>query len=206
MRNVQQMLIAAGMLAAVLSTPMARANIDLEWRPLDQTVHTGETARIGLYAVSDSPVDQYFSAAQVIIGWDPNCMDLTGLDQAGSVPLYASSFPPDDAFGLNEAVPPADGDGLWVGLAFPGVLPATPAGSLLTSLLFQALGPVAGTNVTILISGGSPTGYTKVIGEIPNLNVLGTIGAPATVTILPEPTAGLLALSVALLWSRRVVR
>lgn len=167
----------------------ARATIDLEWRPLQTTALVGQTLGVGLYAVSDSDVDQYFSAAQVIVAWDVGHLELLGVNQSGALPLFSSSFPLNDAFGLNEVSPPADGDGLWVGLAFPSVLPATPAGSLLTTLMFEALAETPLTSIAILASAGDPVGHTKIIGEIPNQDVLGAIGPPAEVTIVPEPAS-----------------
>ena len=172
----------------------ARGNeidIDLEWRPLEQTAAVGETVGVGLYAVSAGESPHYFSAAQVIINWDAAYLELLGTDETGGVGLYSSGFPADDAFGLNEASPPADGDGLWVGLAFPDVLPATPDGSLLTTLIFEAVAPTPGTAVAMVPSGGDPLGYTKIIGDEPGLDVLGTIGPPASIQIVPEPATAM---------------
>jgi hypothetical protein len=180
----------------------AHAAINLEWRPLSTTAGVSQNIGIGLFAVSDNEFIQNFSAVQVIMAWDPDHLQLLGVNQSGAVPLFSSSFPLHDGFGLNESSPPADGNGLWVGLAFPGVQPATPAGSLLTTVVLRTLAATPLTSVAMLANGGDPTGYTKVIGEIPNQNVLGAIGGPARVTITPEPAAlsQLLWLS---LWRRR---
>ncbi len=71
---------------------------------------------LGLYAVSDAPHDQFFSAVQAIIAWDPEYLRLVGTDQTDAIGLFSQGFMLGDAFGLNEACPPADGDGLWAGL------------------------------------------------------------------------------------------
>lgn len=53
---------------AVLVAIPAWANINLEWRPLSQTVEVGDLIEIEIWAVSDSSADQMFSAAQTKIG------------------------------------------------------------------------------------------------------------------------------------------
>jgi hypothetical protein len=198
----------AAMMAVALAAA-TRADINLEWRPAHTVTTVGAEVCLGLYAVSDAPLDQHFSAVQAIIAWDPDHLRLIGTDQTDAITLFSAGFMPDDAFGLNEASPPADGDGLWTGLAFPDVLPATPDGSLLTTMIFEALLPADGTGVAILPSAGDPLGYTKVIGDVPGLDVLGHIGPPVSITIVPE-AGGLGLFMVALLaiqgarWRRRV--
>ena len=54
-------------------------------------------------------------------------------------------------------------------------------------MIFEALLPVDGTGVAILPSAGDPLGYTKVIGDVPGLDVLDHIGPPVNVVIVPEP-------------------
>ena len=190
--------LAMAALVMVSLAASTRADINLEWRPTHAVATVGAEVGLGLYAVSDAPHDQFFSAVQAIIAWDPNHLRLIGTDQTGGIGLFSAGFMPDDAFGLNEACPPADGDGLWAGLAFPSVLPATPDGSLLATMIFEALLPVDETGVAILPSAGDPLGYTKVIGDVPGLNVLGHIGPPVSVAIVPEP-GGLGLFMVALL-------
>lgn len=165
--------------------------ISLEWRPTEVETTVGNTFGLGLYAVADAEQPVYFSAIQTIIGWEPHALSLAGIDQSGAIDLYSSGFPQNDAYNLNEASPPADGDGLWVGLAFPQTLPASPDGTLLTTVVFEALEVSTGTSVAILPTGGDPVGQTKVIGEVPNQNILGSIGMPASITVVPEPASAL---------------
>ena len=183
------------------------ADIDLEWRPLSQTVNVGDPLGIGLYAVSDSSEAQWFSSTQVILSWDPTYLELTGNDTAGALPLFGSSFLLGDSFGINEANPPADGDGMWVGLApFGQELDVTPEGSLLTTITFNALAETPGTWVTMLESSQHPPlppGYTKMLNA-QSEDVLGQLGSPASVTIVPEPsTMALGILAAAFIWRRR---
>lgn len=185
--------VASILLAMGFSVSPVVAAIGLEFRPAGQTVNLGDTVGVGLYAVSDSSVDQLLSAADVIFGWDNAVLMLIGLDQTGAAPLLASFFPAGDPHGLNEAVPPADGDGLytaWANLGSP--VAATPAGTLLTTFLFSADALTPGTDLLILPSGGNPIGYTTVWdGTTANTPVTGTLQG-AQITIVPEPASALL--------------
>jgi hypothetical protein len=146
-------------LVASVRALAAPGTISLEWRPTLQTVSVGETVGIGLYAVSDSGEPEQFSAVQAVIAWDNEHLLLMGTDESGAIGLFSSGFPAGDAYNLNETSPPADGDGLWVGLAFPDPLPATPEGSLLTTVLFEALAPTSGAWAEILPNGGNPPAW-----------------------------------------------
>src|SRR5436190_15817065 len=76
---------------------------------------------------------------------------------------------------------------MWIGLAPLGAansIPATPAGTLLTTFQFHALAATSpSTIVNIVPSAGNPVGQTIVYdGTIPNTNVTGTLSS-ATITI-----------------------
>ncbi|MCK4340746.1 MAG: PEP-CTERM sorting domain-containing protein [Phycisphaerae bacterium] len=195
-----------GLLAAYLIVPAAFADINLEYRVAANPWWVGDAVEVGLYAVSDNPGDyQSFSAIRTVFDWDPTYLDLLQLDQSGAVPLMSSAFPVADAWDLNEVVPPQDGDGLYQALAnFGGPVEATPEGALITTFLFEALLPTPATPVNILIEGGDPMIDTAVIdGEVPGLNVTGTLTG-ATITIIPEPaTLGLLAAAGLMRLTRR---
>ncbi len=170
----------------------ALANINLEFRPPSQNVVTGNTANIGLYAVSDDETDQLLMSAQVIIAWDPSFLQLLGIDHTGAVPLESSEFPANDPFNLNEVVPPQDGDGLYVALAPLGdPVAATPEGTLLTTFQFLTLAETPQTAVDILECAGDPEGHTIVYdGTVPNLDVTGTLtGAIVVIVSGPVPVA-----------------
>lgn len=169
--------LAAGGLCA-LAASGARANINLEWRPASQTVNVGDTVRVGLYAVSDSTADQSLSAMNVIIAWDPLKLRLIGVDDAGGAALSFSGFPA-DPYQLNEFDPPGDGDGLYVAFAELGdVVLATPAGTLITTFVLEAVAQTPQTTLAILEDAGNPPGQTIVYdGEHPNRDVTGTLGS-----------------------------
>ena len=193
-------LLLAGLLA-----PAARADINLEYRTNNPWL-VGETVAVQLYAVSDDPGDyQSFSAIRTIFDWDPNYLELLQVDQTGAVPLMSSGFPSNDAWGLNEEVPPQDGDGLYQALAnFNTPVETTTAGVLVTTFLFEALQVTPATPVNILVEGGNPLYDTAVIdGVIAGLNVTGTL-AGTPVEIVPEPaTLSLATLGILLILRRR---
>ncbi|MHC4219869.1 MAG: hypothetical protein ACYSU7_15615 [Planctomycetota bacterium] len=175
------------MLLGLAATPAA-ANIDLELRPAIQTVFIGPGAEVdvGLYAVSDSAGDQLLSAIDAIIQWDPEYLKLLGNHGIGAVTLIASGFPLGDPFGLNEADPPQDGDGMYVAWAQLGTpVAATPAGTLITTFVFEPIKYNPATPVNILSTAGSPPGNSVVYdGTVPGLDVTGTLGG-CLIEILP---------------------
>jgi hypothetical protein len=170
-----------------LAAAPAAANINLELRPTLQTVFLGPEAQVevGLYAVSDDESDQFLSAIDAIIQWDPGFLQLLGNHGEGAVTLIASGFPA-DPFNLNEADPPKDGDGMYVAWAPLGVpVAATPEGSLITTFVFEPLVYTPATPVNILAAAGDPVGHTIVFdGSEPGLNVTGTLSG-CLIEILP---------------------
>ncbi|MCC7292883.1 MAG: hypothetical protein IT449_12550 [Phycisphaerales bacterium] len=172
------MRIFAGLGWTLLLAAAARADINLEWRPVMQTHPVGATLRVGLYAVSDSAEDQYLAAVDVIFAWSPTHVRLLGNDDAGSPGWLYSGFP-DDPYQLNESNPPQDGDGLYNALAnFGEPVAATPEGTLLTTFEFLALADTPATILDILEEAGNPPGETVVYDAfIPNLDVTGTLGS-----------------------------
>lgn len=155
----------------------ALGDVHLEWRPIEKTVVVGATAEIGCYAISDDPkAPQRFSAVDLIMAWDPDVLKLLGVDNTGAVDLFSSNFP-EDPFGLNETIPPQDGDGLYQALANLGQsVEATPEGTLLTTLQFLAVATTSATEVAMLAQGGSPTTQTVVWDAlIPNHPITGTL-------------------------------
>jgi hypothetical protein len=193
------MCIVCVVIACIVLPSGVLASINLDLRPLAQTVNLGDAVDVGLFAVSDSGVNQLMSAADVILGWNPTFLSLLGNDNTDAVPLLVSGFPATDPYGLNETVPPQDGDGLYLAYAFGGQpVAATPTGTLLTTFRFQTLVLTAETDVRVLPHAGSPVGSTVVYdGTTPGLYVTGSLGS-AAVTIVPEPTT-FIALAVGVL-------
>ena len=178
---------AAVALYTVTESAGADDVIHLELRPPFQTVDPGNTVDIGLYAVSDEG-EQGFSALNIVFAWNPTCLELLGLDHSGAVPLGWSYLPAGDPFGVNEIVPPADGNGLYIATS-PG--PGMPVmtneeGVLIVTFQFQAIESTPHTEVELLpyiTIPGYPICITEVYDDdIPGLNILGTI-SNATVEI-----------------------
>ncbi len=192
-KHLPELLSSAAVLALVaLPLPAATGDeelINLEWRPDALTVEVGDPVALGLWAYTNPEELQLFRALDMVFTWDPIYLQLDGLDDGGAVELLSSAFPPDDPYGLNEIVPPQDGDGYyqaWAHLGEP--IEVSPGGILLTTFEFTALTPTAGTLVDIALSGGSPLLETTVWGG-PDANtiVTGTLGE-TWVEIIPEPT------------------
>lgn len=162
--------------STLLAAPAA-ANINIEFRPPLQTVFLGldDEVEIGLYAVSDDAGEQLLAALQVLIQWDPAFLELLGNHGDGAVAMLSSDFP-DDPFGLNEVIPPQDGDGIYVGLApLSNPAAATPEGTLITTFVFGPAAVTPGTPVDILRTAGTPPTETIVFdGEVANLDVTGS--------------------------------
>lgn len=172
--------------------PAAQGFINVEFRALTPSVEVGQTARIGIFVVSDRSTDQLMSAAQIIVRWDTAFLRLLGNHQIGATPLLSSGFPVPEPYGLNEANPPQDGLGVYFAFS-PFGMPthAVPEGTLLTTLTFESLHETASTPVEIVVAGGNPLGRTTVFdGTTPNTDVTGTLTG-AGITIVPAPAAGL---------------
>jgi hypothetical protein len=168
---------------ALAANCQAVANINVEFRPANQTVAVNDTVNLGLYIVSDDGTDQLMSSAEIVFTWEWQYLQLLGVDDTGGAQLMP--FPPFPIYlPLNEADPPADGDGIYIALAFGGQpVAATPTGTLLTTFQFKALQVTTGTPVGIPGSSANPLGTTVVWdGTIPNFPVTGTLTG-ATVVI-----------------------
>ncbi len=165
----------------------AAAYINLEFRTANPW-HAGDTVRVGLYAVSDTPDTQPFDAVQALCFWDPAFLTLLGTDQTGAVSWELAGFTPNDPFGFNESNPPQDGDGLWYASNPPSVpILATAQGVLLTTFEFQALTNTGSTSVNLVLTATKPghsAAYTRAISA--GADVLGTL-AGASVMLVSRP-------------------
>ncbi len=181
MKDRKSYATAAAVLCALIighwATP-SQALIDLEWRPMSQIAQVDDVVEIGLYAVSDDPeMDQHLSAIDLIFTWNPDHLELLDVDDPNYPNWIFSGFS-NDPHGLNEAIPPQDGDGIYTALGPLGVpVAATPEGTLVTTFQFRALAITDETWIEILESAGSPPGQTVVWdGTVPGLDVTGELG------------------------------
>lgn len=186
----------AGALIGVMMVVSASADlapINLEFRPAAQSVSINQPVALGLWAYTEIGETQLFRALDMVFTWESEFLRLEALNQAGAAPLLSSGFPYADPYGLNETVPPQDGDGYykaWAHLGQPILV--TSDGVLLTTFVFRALMQTSATRVTIAPFGGEPPLETTVWGG-PEANtiVTGALGF-ATVEVIPEPLTGAL--------------
>lgn len=166
-------LFAGGLLAVA---PEAQALIDLEWRPACQTVDPGQPVEIGLYAVSDDLTDQSMAAMDVIINWDNEVMQLTGVNNTGPYVWAFSGFPDDSGLdGLNNTWD--NGVALYSAFAQLGVPAyATPDGLLVTTFQFSTTAQPGFNWLRILTAVGQYSSSRVFDGTVPGLEVQGGLG------------------------------
>jgi hypothetical protein len=178
-RHVRGTWIAAVMAAVVMAHgPVADAAIDLLFQPVHPVVTVGDIVEVRVFAISDSDADQLLAAAQIILEWDPAHLQLLGNHQDGAVSLLFSGFPPNDPYNINQGASPPEGPlGFYQAWALLGTpVAATPAGTLLTTLVFEALAVTAESPIDIVPSAGDPLGHTIVYdGAVPGLDVTGLL-------------------------------
>lgn len=193
---------------AFVAAQAANASINLEFRPVAQTVNLGSNFDVGLYAVSDNASNQSISSIDVILNWDPTVISISGLNNNGPYGWLASNFPNDSsADGLNAPytpVPGNDGTAYYRSFRnFSNPAFATPAGLLVTTFQFGAIALTSSTNLSILPAFGSFTRSFVVDGFVAGQEVTGSLGQ-AKITVVPEPaTLVLCGLVVAPLLIRR---
>ncbi|MHC5004283.1 MAG: HYR domain-containing protein, partial [Planctomycetota bacterium] len=170
-----------GVIAAMLIAPLAIADVSLELRTSPTIVAPGDNVEIELYAVGDGDL---FTAAEVILTWNPSDLQLTALDNTGTPFGLFSGFNA-DPFGLNEVLPlPQDGNAFYQGLIgfFDPPIAAAPAGTLLTTFRFVALPGSAIT--TVDIPAALMGAETAVVSEPDALgNVTNIVGDLTGVTL-----------------------
>lgn len=183
----------ASMIGLLALSNAATAEVDLEFRAITPVTDPGDTILVGLYAVEGAgPANPTLGALEAIFTWDSDYVALLGVDPSNPAGLIFAGFPVLGSNGLNETDPPTDGDGLLIALGPLGVpIVATPAGTLVVVLQFEALFGTPDAAIDLLETGGVPPRDTVVYdGEIPNTVVTGTLaGATVAVTCGPFDTA-----------------
>lgn len=178
--------------------------VSLEWRPANQTVIVGQTAEIGLYAVSVNAIDQPVLGMDVILVWDdPNVVRLAGNNDNGPYGWMNSFFPDDRALDRLNAdcgldifcdpfsyMPYNDGNALYFAAATPQPAQAPSGGLLVTTFQFEALSEgiaqvaMPASCEDIFGAGSGCHSQTRVAG-LPAAGVItASIGPPATVEVL----------------------
>ncbi len=173
----------------VAASPNASGGlVDLELRPVTETVIVGGTVEIGLYAVSADGNDQSVGFVGTVVTWDASTLVLTGNSDEGAFAWTYSGFPSDPA-GLNDTF--SDGDAYYQAVVSEEgpLATATAEGSLVTTLLFTALPDATGATSIAIVLCIEET-CTVVLDRHPFQagveDVTGSLGTPVEVTILCE--------------------
>jgi hypothetical protein len=169
--------------AAVLGCGPVRGSIHLELRPVSSAL-VGETVEVGLYAVSDDMTEQSIGGIDAIVQWDPDVVELLGRINNGPYSWGLSWFPDDGQLdGVNDSW--TDGDALYQCLRRNAPSPpamATPAGLLVTTFRFVAVGPASAAPVRLVPHAGTYS-TTRVLDGFDSSDVTGTLRA-CSVTVL----------------------
>lgn len=163
------------------------ADVNIEFRTAQSSYAVGEEVIVDLYAVSDHPTDsEALSVMEVIWLWPASSLQLIALEGEGEAPLLFEGFLVAGSGGLNETDLPTDGDALyyaWAQLGSPVL--ATPQGTRITSLRFQAIAANESATFDIGEVGGTPERMTYVAsGIIPNKIITGLLTS-VTISIGP---------------------
>jgi len=173
-------------LVMVLATAAAASGaVDLEWRPAYQIVHSGDTVRIGLYAVSDSGSDWPISAMDVLVLHAPSYLAFSRVTSDGApYDWLTDGFFANAPDNINKSL--TDGNMMysaWAQFGLPAL--ATRKGLLVTTFEFVAQAPICSTLITIPPSYGT-TARTRVFdGRVPNLDVTGRLGSASVMVVPP---------------------
>jgi hypothetical protein len=159
----------------VVGSVDAQDLVNLEWRPAEVTVEVGETFELGLYAVSATGEVEEFSAAQVIVLWDTDCLEFEGIINNSDYQWMSIGFPPDaGGDGLNLDLD--DGDAwLQAWASFGGYPQATPEGMLITTFEFRLVSETQSTAVEIEAEFGEKTRTAVISSVVPGLDILGQV-------------------------------
>jgi len=142
---------------------------------------------VRVIASTEGAVPQRIQAADIVFGWNTDDLRLVGLDNDGAIPSTCTcipSGPQGEYTGVNEAVPPADGDGMLWWLAPLTGIPVYIAGSTqITTIRFERLRPFEASEVRLIPSiTVDYEARTIVYGSnVPGSNVTGVL-TPAIVS------------------------
>lgn len=189
---------------SLLSTAVSHASIDLALQSTQPQYSVGDQVAVQVRARASFGEAEGMLSFQMIFNWDVTRLRLLSVNTTGGQSFTAIGFF-HDAYGINEANPPADGSAILIGLGPLGSsIMAPPTGTLLTTMIFTALAPSQGTPISIMPSAGSPVGTTVVYGDAgPNVSVTG-LTTGTSVTIVPAPIApALLGMGFCLVGRRR---
>ncbi|MCC6483704.1 MAG: PEP-CTERM sorting domain-containing protein [Armatimonadetes bacterium] len=191
-----------GLAAAIICSGGLRASaaVNLELRPITQTANIGETLGYDLYALSTTGSDEFVSAMDVILTWDPALIrPEVGTDGMGAPQpewdfdglLYQASGINNRDMITGDII--NDGAFMYTAAAPLGTPVAiSPTGLKIVEFRFTARAMTSGTSIQIPAAFGQD--QTRVFdGMNANTDIKGLLTG-ARMTVVPEPS-GLLALA-----------
>ncbi len=197
------LLVSLFITTSVLAQTDPNAKIDLTLIPETTKVSQGQTFSVSLM-MSAQTTPQRYLVADIIFAWDHNVLEFVDVSHEGSHPLIwvpPSGMPcPEDYTecagiggdytGINEAIPPADGNGLYYGYGELGQVFIVTEPVQIVKFIFKVIAPFETTQISLLpqLTVTWPA-ETVVYGSyIPGLDTLGNINN-ATVEF-SQPIAG----------------
>lgn len=126
-------------------------------------------------------------AADMLFTWDPTKLEFIDCNNAGGLPTTLAEIPSGkngEYFGINEAIPPADGDALFRFYGLLGVVQNITEPTLMTRLRFRPIGQFDGSPVMVVDQLPSPllpdyVAETEILGIPPGsqyfFDVTGTL-------------------------------
>ena len=176
--DIKRRLGAAALVSIILIvTAPLRAEVNLEWRPASLTAHINDTVEIGLFAVYTGVGTSSITAMDVLPVWDPNVLQLLGVNNNGPYAWLSSGFPGDSGLdGLNNTW--TDGNAKYTALAqFQAPAQATTQGLKVTTFRFKALSASPGTTLSIAASLGLHSRTVVYGNSFPGEEITGTMGS-----------------------------
>lgn len=165
------------------------AKIDLSLVPSTNQVELDQTFEVSLMMNAQTTPQRYF-VSDIIFGWNPNELEFVGISHENSHPFIMLPIsglpycPPGqstgcgDFYGINEVLPPVDGNGLYQGYGQLGevwIVDSQPV--QIVKFIFKVIAPFETTEISFIpqLTVNYPHS-TRVYGSyIPGLEVTGTL-------------------------------
>lgn len=180
-------LLATNTTTTAQTNPEAKINMTLV--APETAIGAGETFEVPVL-MSAATEPQRYIVADILFGWNPDHLEFVGISHDGSHPMIwrdASGLPYcppgqtngcGDFYGINEALPPADGNGLYYGYGELGsVLIVDEQPVQIVKFIFRSKGGFTETNIDFIPElTVNWTAKTVVYGSyIPGNRVTGTL-------------------------------
>ena len=184
-------LLAAASTLLAVSAAQAQSIVDLRLVGPATPIIPGQVFEVKLRAERQDPaLAASFVAIDCIVGWNPAEVQFLSMTTTGSTALTQSYLPTvaNDYTGINEVIPPADGNLLYYALAPLGAPKQVPvAGLQVVTFRFQSLASSTFTSTPITVIDNLNIAYpTETIvydGVVPGVDDFG-IGYAANITQL----------------------